>query len=150
MANTYVCLYYHLIFSTKNRVHWIIPRIEKRLWAYLGGVAKKHRITPLQIGGYSDHIHMLVFAPATLSPSQIVKYIKGDSSKWVHGTLENFHNFAWQDGYGAFTVGKSQLKRVIRYILNQRDHHRTKSFQEEYLEFLHENGIPYDERYLWG
>lgn len=150
MANTYVCLYYHFIFSTKNRVNWISPQVEKRLWAYLGGIARKHKLTALQIGGHTDHIHMLVLAPATLSPSQMMKFFKGDSSRWVHRTLRNLCKFAWQDGYGAFTVGKSQLAELICYIQNQREHHRKKSFQEEYLEFLRKNDIPYDERYLWG
>ncbi len=150
MANTYVCLYYHFIFSTKNRIHWITPKIEQRLWAYLGGIARKHKMTALQIGGFADHIHMLIIAPATLSPSQIMKFLKGDSSKWLHEIFGNFRKFAWQDGYGAFTVGKSQLTELIDYIKNQREHHRVKSFQEEYLEFLRKNGIPYDERYLWG
>lgn len=150
MANTYVCLYYHFIFITKNRIHWINRQIEQRLWAYLGGIARKHKMSALQIGGYADHIHMLILAPATLSPSQIMKLIKRDSSRWVHETLRNFSKFAWQDGYGAFTVGRSEVPELVRYIQNQRKHHRMKSFQEEYLGFLRKNGIPYDERYLWG
>ena len=89
-------------------------------------------------------------APATLSPSQMAQYLKGDSSEWIHEELSTLRNFAWQDGYGAFTVSKSSLPDVIRYIETQREHHRHKTFQEEYLEFLNKHGVEYDERYVWG
>jgi putative transposase len=150
MANTYTSLYYHLVFSTKNRVAFIKPEIESRVWAYLGGVARAHKMTALQVGGVEDHIHTLVMAPATLSPSEIAKYIKGDSSKWMHQEFPELGGFAWQDGYGAFTVSKSNLPDVIRYIENQREHHHRRTFQEEYLDFLKKHGIDYDERYVWG
>jgi putative transposase len=150
MANTFTSLFYHLIFSTKKRVKWIHSGIEQRLWEYLGGIARKHKMTALQIGGTPDHIHALVLAPAILSPSQIAQSIKGDSSKWIHTEFRNMHRFEWQDGYGAFTVSKSQIPEVIRYIWNQHEHHRKKSFQEEFLDLLKKRGISYDERYLWG
>ena len=150
MANTYMALYYHIVFSTKNRVAYIKPEIESRVWAYIGGVAHAHKMTALQVGGIEDHIHALVMAPAALSPSQIARYLKGDSSKWVHGEFPELRGSAWQDGYGAFTVSKSNLPDVIRYIESQREHHRQRTFQEEYLEFLDKHGIDYDERYLWG
>ena len=104
----------------------------------------------LQVGGVEDHIHALVTAPPTLAPYQIAQFLKGESSKWIHEEFSTLRNFAWQDGYGAFTVSKSDIPRVIKYIQNQREHHRNKTFQEEYLEFLRENNIEYDERYLWG
>jgi putative transposase len=150
MANTYTSLHYHIVFSTKKRVRCIHLEIEQRLWEYLGGIARKHKISALQIGGTADHVHILVLAPASLSPSQMAQFLKGDSSKWVHGEFGGLRNFAWQDGYGAFTVSKSQLPQVIRYIQNQREHHRKKTFQEEYLELLKRHEIQYDERYLWG
>jgi putative transposase len=150
MANTYTSLHYHIIFSTKNRERWIASGIEQRVWEYLGGIARKHKATALQIGGTADHVHALVLAPATLSPSQIAQFLKGDSSKWIHVEVGGMRGFAWQDGYGAFTVSKSQLPDVIRYIQNQREHHRNRTFQEEYLRLLHIHGIQYDERYLWG
>jgi len=136
MANTYSSLCYHIIFSTKNRVGFIKPEIENRVWAYIGGVARKHKMTALQIGGVEDHIHALVISPPAYSPSQIVQYLKGDSSNWIHKEFPALPDFAWQDGYGAFTVSKSNIPEVIGYIKNQREHHHTKSFQEEYLEFL--------------
>jgi REP element-mobilizing transposase RayT len=150
MANTYTSLHYHLIFSTKNRVNWIKPDIESRIGSYIGGIARRHRMTALQIGGYDDHIHGLVQAPPIYSPSEIVQYLKGESSKWIHEEFRTMRRFSGQDGYGAFTVSKSNVPDVIRYIRNQREHHHKKTFQEEYLEFLDEYGIEYEECYLWG
>jgi REP element-mobilizing transposase RayT len=95
MANTYTALYYHIVFSTKNRVSFIQPEIEARVWAYIGGVARAHKLTALQVGGIEDHIHALVMAPATLSPSQIAQYLKGDSSKWIHEEFPELRGFAW-------------------------------------------------------
>lgn len=145
MANTYTSLHYHVVFSTKNRVRWINLGIEQRLWEYLGGIARKHQISAIQIGGTADHVHVLVLAPATLSPSQIAQFLKGDSSRWIHGEFAPMRGFSWQDGYGAFTVSKSQLPEAIRYIQNQREHHRKRTFEEEYLELLQRHGIQYDE-----
>ena len=150
MANTYSSLCYHLVFSTKNRVAYIKPEIEVRVWAYIGGVARKHKLIAVQVGGIEDHIHALVIAPPVYAPSQIAQVLKGDSSKWIHEEFPTMRRFAWQDGYGAFTVSKSNIADVIEYIKNQREHHRTRSFQEEYLSFLEKHGIEYNERYLWG
>jgi REP element-mobilizing transposase RayT len=150
MANTYSSLHYHLVFSAKNRVAHLAPGIEQRVWAYIGGVARKHKMTALQVGGFDDHVHALVMAPPTLSPSQIAQCLKGDSSKWIHETLPELRNFAWQEGYAAFSVSKSNLESVVGYILKQREHHQQRTFQEEYLEFLQAHGIEYDELYVWG
>jgi REP-associated tyrosine transposase len=150
MANTYSALNYHLIFSTKNRGAFITPEIEQRVWEYIGGIARRHRMIALKVGGTHDHIHALVVAPPVLSPSQIAQYLKGDSSKWIHETFPALSDFAWQEGYGAFTVSKSHLDSVAIYIEKQRKHHQHRTFQEEYLDFLRKNGIEYDERYLWG
>jgi putative transposase len=150
MANTYASLHYHLVFSTKNREPWLAPNIEQRIWKFIGGIARAHRMTALQVGGVEDHIHALVTAPPAIAPSQIAQYLKADSSKWIHEEFPALRNFWWQDGYGAFTVSKSNIPKVFKYIQNQREHHRKKTFHEEYLEFLRENGVNYDERYLWG
>ena len=150
MANTYTSLHYHIVFSTKNREPWIVRDIEERIWAYIGGIARTHKMTALQIGGVDDHIHALMTAPAIIAPAQIAQYLKSDSSKWIHDQFRNLRGFSWQDGYGAFTVSKSNLPEVVRYIQNQREHHRKNTFQDEYLEFLRKHGIEYDERYLWG
>lgn len=108
MANTYTSLHYHVIFSTKDRNRWLVPDIE-RVWSYIGGIARTHQMTALQVGGVEDHIHALVTAPATLAPSRIAQFLKGESSKWIHEEFRTLRNFAWQDGYGAFTVSKSNL-----------------------------------------
>ena len=150
MANTYTSLHYHVLFSTKNREPWIIPEIEARVWRFIGGIARKHKMTALQVGGVEDHIHALVTAPPTIAPCQIAQYLKGGSSEWIHQEFSFLEKFSWQDGYGAFTVSNSNIPAVMKYIQNQREHHRRKTFQEEYLEILRANGIEYDERYLWG
>jgi len=150
MANTYSSLHYHIIFSTKNREPWLVSDIEQRIWAFIGGIARAHKMRALQVGGVEDHLHTLITAPTTIAPFQIAQYLKGDSSKWIHDEFPALRNFAWQDGYAAFTVSTSNIPEVITYIRNQREHHRKKTFQEEYLEFLRENGIAYNERYLWG
>ena len=150
MANTYSSLLYHVVFSTKNRAAFIRPEIEARAWAYIGGVARNHKMTTILVGGVEDHIHALVMAPPMLSPSEIAKYLKRDSSRWIHETFADLQDFGWQDGYGAFTVSKSNVPTVVSYIQNQRVHHQTQSFQDEYLESLKKQGMEYDERYLWG
>ncbi|MCI0490415.1 MAG: IS200/IS605 family transposase [Blastocatellia bacterium] len=150
MANTYTSLYFHIVFSTKNRQPSINQEIEQRVWAFIGGIARKHRMTALQIGGIEDHIHALVMAPPTIAPSQIAQFLKGDSSKWIHNEFPSLRNFAWQDGYGAFSVSKSKVSEVKTYIQNQREHHRKRTFKEEYLELLRKHGIDYEEEYLWG
>jgi putative transposase len=150
MANTYTSLHYHIVFSTKNRELWIKPDVEQRIWAYLGGIAKENKMKPLQIGGFDDHVHVLLGAPAVLAPAKIAQFIKGGSSAWIHETFPGMADFGWQDGYGAFTVSKSNVPSVIEYIQGQREHHRTKSFQEEYLVLLKRHEIECDERYVWG
>ena len=150
MANTYTSLLYHIVFSTKNRQPWLTLEIEGRVWAYIGGIARKHKMTALQVGGVEDHIHALVIAPPTIAPCQIAQVLKGESSKWIHDEFPLLRRFGWQDGYGAFTVSKSNIPEVIKYIQNQREHHRQKTFQEEYLDLLRKHEIEYEERFVWG
>jgi REP element-mobilizing transposase RayT len=150
MANTYTSLHYHIIFSTKNRDRWLTQDIEKRVWAYLGGIARENELVALKIGGVEDHVHLVVGHRPTLAPSKAVQLLKGGSSKWIHENFPLLSEFGWQDGYGAFTVSKSNLPDVIQYVEQQREHHRTKTFQEEYRAFLDKHEIEYDERYLWG
>lgn len=109
MANTYTSLHYHVIFSTRNRVKFISIEIEQRLWSVLGDIARKRGMTALQVGGIEDHVHALMIAPPRFSPSQIAQFLKGESSKWIHEEFPALRDFAWQDGYGAFSVSKSNL-----------------------------------------
>jgi putative transposase len=105
---------------------------------------------PIQIGGTDDHIHLLLGAPPVLSPAKIAQLVKGGSSHWAQENLPHWRGFAWQDGYGAFTVSKSSIPDVIEYIQRQRDHHRKLTFQEEYRALLKKHGIEFEERYVWG
>lgn len=150
MANTYTSLNYHIIFSTKNRREWIKQDLEQRIWEYIGGIARQHGMMALKVRGVEDHIHALINSPPINAPSRIAQILKGESSKWIHETFATMRWFSWQDGYGAFSVGKRDLAAVVRYIENQREHHRRKTFQEEYLELLRAYGIQYDDRYVWG
>ncbi|MFN0123717.1 MAG: IS200/IS605 family transposase [Blastocatellia bacterium] len=150
MANTYSSLFYHIVFSTKNRSPFIRPELENRIWEYIGGVARHHKMTALQIGGIDDHLHVLALAPTTIAPCDVAKYLKGDSSGWIRSEFPDLRDFGWQDGYAAFSVSKGNVPGVIGYIQNQRAHHQTRTFQDEYRDFLDKAGVAYDERYLWG
>lgn len=150
MANTYSHCYNHIVFSTKNRVDFIHPDIENRVWAYIAGIARKHNLTALQVGGIDDHIHVLTSSPPAVAPAKIAQWLKGDSSFWIHNEFQSLNNFAWQDGYGVFSVCKSHAGKVIEYIKNQRKHHEKQTFEEEYVELLKLHEIEYDERYLFG
>lgn len=150
MANTYSQLFFHLVFSTKNRENYIHQTIENRVWAYLGGIARKHNLTALQIGGIENHIHVLIISKPTIEPNLIPKWLKGESSKWIKEEFADLQRFAWQDGYGMFTVSKSNAPKVIDYIKNQREHHKKQSFEDEYVELLKLHEIDYDEKYLFG
>jgi REP-associated tyrosine transposase len=150
MANTFTSLRYHIVFSTKNREPWITPDNERQIWDYIGGVARENAMQMEIVGGFDDHIHVLVAIPPAMSVSKAVQMLKGASSRWIHQTFKEMVAFAWQDGYGAFTVGSSQVDDTVRYIERQREHHRIKTFQEEYVAFLHKHEIDFDERYVWG
>jgi len=150
MANTFSQIYFHIVFSTKNRADLIHRDIEERVWAYIGGIAKKHQMTPIQIGGIENHLHGLFGAPTTMAPSQAAKYIKGDSSFWMHQEFPKLRDFAWQDGYGVFSVSKSLIPNVVDYIKRQRQHHEKQTFEEEFVELLRLHGIEFDERFLFG
>jgi REP element-mobilizing transposase RayT len=150
VANTFTSLHYHFVFSTKSREPWIGREVEERVWSFLGGIAHENGMNPILICGMPDHIHMAVGLPATMSVSKAIQQIKGGSSKWLKETFPTMRSFAWQDGYGSFAVSKSVLPELTKYIENQREHHRTKTFQEEFVAILDRHGIAYDERYIWG
>lgn len=149
MANTYTSLHYHIIFSTKNREPWIRQDLEPRVWSYLGGIARENDMKALLIGGIENHVHLLLGVPPVLAVSKAVQLIKGGSSKWMKESLPSLNGFGWQDGYAAFTVSKSHVPEVETYIRGQRNHHRLKSFEEEYRALLDRHEIQYDERYVF-
>ena len=146
---SYVCTYAHCVFSTKERRPDITPELRQRLWPYLGGIARENGITPVNIGGVADHVHLLLSLPATMPIAKAMQLIKGGSSKWVHETFPDQRAFAWQEKYGAFSVSVSQVDKIVRYIENQEAHHRKMTFQEEFVALLKKHGLAYDERYLW-
>ena len=148
MSSTHLSLHYHIIFSTKERHASIGGDWRERLHAFLGGCIKTLGGVPEAIGGTSDHLQVLIGLRATHRLADVVKEIKVASSKWIHDEL-NHKLFGWQNGYGAFTVSVLQIDNVRNYILNQEQHHRKKSFQDEYVEILKQANIDYDERYLW-
>ena len=150
MANTHTSLHYHIVFSTKNRDPFLVETVRQRLFAYLGGIARENGMTALEVGGMTDHVHLLLSIPASLAVSKAVQLIKGGSSHWLKVTFPNMIDFAWQDGYAAFTVSQSQLNDTQAYIRAQPEHHQTKTFFEEYRAFLARHRIEYDDRYLLG
>lgn len=151
MADSFHCLTYHLIWSTKNRNPWLSEEIQPRLWEYLAGICHQKKMNPLCIGGWFAHVHALVRLPPNIDVSKAVQLLKGPSSKWLHETfIQEMAAFEWQDGYGAFTVSQSQVGEVFDYIKKQREHHRIKTFQEEFTSFLDRHGIEWNPKYIWG
>ena len=138
----------HCVWSTKNREPWLTLDLRERLWPYLGGIAKQNQMKTLAIGGASDHVHVLLSLPATLSVAKAIQLLKGNSSKWVRETFPKMHSFAWQEGYGAFSVGVSGVDATMAYIRNQADHHRTRSFRDEFVAMLKKHGFTYEESML--
>ena len=149
MANTYTSLHYHIVFGTKNREPFLRQEIEQRVWSYLGGIARENDMKALTIGGIENHVHLLLGLTPSLAVSKAVQLIKGGSSAWIKENLSGLRGFGWQDGYAAFTVSKSLVPEVDAYIRAQREHHRMKTFEEEYRAFLVKHEIPFDERFLF-
>lgn len=141
--------YIHLIFSTKNRQPLISSEIESSLYGYIIGITNNLECPVLQIGGITDHIHILFKLSRKVSLAAFVEEIKKSSSKWVKTQGTGYGNFYWQNGYGTFSVNPKQVDIVKEYILKQKEHHARKTFQQEYIEFLTQYNAEYDERYVW-
>jgi len=148
MSHTYVSELIHVVFSTKQRSNLVPADIQTRLWSYMGGIARKNEFKAIAIGGTENHIHILLSLPATMPLAKAVQLVKGGSSKWMNDNGDG--TFAWQEGYGAFSVGISQQAQTIDYINSQAEHHRDRSFQKEFLAFLQRHRIEYDPKYVWG
>lgn len=140
--DTYSKLDYHIVFSTKNRLPMIEDSFRENLYSYMGGVLRANGGTLLVAGGMPDHVHLLAVWGTSISVAKMLQLIKGGSSKWLSD--RGIRGFGWQAGYGAFSVSASRLAAVRAYILNQEEHHRRWSFQEEFLELLRRHGVPYD------
>jgi putative transposase len=137
----------HLIFSTKHREPLIGEALRPRLHAYIVGILENLKSPSLQTGGTSDHVHSLCALSRTISQADLLEELKKSSSKWMKA--EGVPTFSWQAGYGAFSIGESQVEVLIRYIQNQQEHHRKMTFQEEFRKFLDRYKVAYDERYVW-
>jgi REP element-mobilizing transposase RayT len=149
MPSSYTHLLYHVVFSTKERRPLITPALRTELYPYIGGIIRDQRGILLEIGGMPDHVHLVVRIRPDMAVADLVRLVKSNASKWVHERTDLTTEFAWQTGYGAFTVSASQLETVRRYVQNQEEHHRKQTFQEEVLWLLKKHGIEYDERFLW-
>jgi REP element-mobilizing transposase RayT len=146
---SFTCLNYHLVFSTKQRQPFIADAWQQRLFEYIGGIIRQQGGVLLAAGGMPDHVHLLAAINKSMSIADSLRDIKTNSSKWVHEEMPNLFGFAWQSGYGAFTVSQSALDSVRRYLAGQKEHHRVRTFQEEFMELLRRHEIAFDERYLW-
>lgn len=149
MPNTYTQLYTHIVFHTKST--GIVMRDEDlvRVFQYIGGIIRDEGAIPFAIGGVADHIHILMSLPKTVSLSDMVRIIKAKSSKWLRRLDSYYEPFSWQDGYGAFSVSPSLMERTKQYILGQAEHHKVKTYHDEYCETLNAYGIDYDEYYAF-
>ena len=149
MAHTFSNLVVHVIFSTKDRRPLINPEIKKRLFEYMGGIIREEGGNLLAINGPEDHVHLLFKIPHAKSLADLMRVLKTNSSRWVHEIWGKRGGFAWQAGYGVFSVSESNVPSVSRYIADQEEHHKKVSFKEEFVAFLKNHGIEYNERYLW-
>src|SRR5437870_147299 len=147
MASTYLSLHYHLVFGTKKREPFIAPQWGSRLHEYLGGTISGLGGFPQAVGGVADHVHVLVGLKATHCLADVLRELKKASSVWVHEAI-GLQEFAWQEGYAAFTVSPTARRAVKSYIANQEEHHRAKSLREELIEMLNKARVEFEERYL--
>ena len=148
MPNTYSQLYYHYIFSPKNRDALITSNFEQNLYKYITGVVKNLNQILIQINGMQDHIHLLVRLKPAIAPSTFIQKVKANSSKWINENNFLVGKFAWQSGGSIFSVDYNRVDEVKKYILNQKEHHKNKTFKEEFIELMDLYKVIYDERYL--
>ena len=149
MAGTFTNLLFHMVFSTRDRAPLITPQLRPELFNYIGGILREQGGVLLEIGATEDHMHLLVKIRADQSVAEIVRLIKANSSKCLNERPDSESRFEWQGGYGAFTVSESQVSAVRKCILAQEEHHKTRSFQEEFIEMLNRHGLKFDEKHIW-
>jgi REP-associated tyrosine transposase len=149
MPQSLASVYLHIVFSTKNRAPLITSDLRKRLDPYLAATALGNETKMLDIGGVEDHVHLLLSFGRHVTIADTVKTLKVASSRWVHDTFPNMREFAWQNGYGTFSIGYPDLSDLKAYFARQVEHHKTESFQDEYRGFLRRYGLSWDERYVW-
>ena len=150
MASTLVKIDIHLIFHVKSSGVKMQSEDLQRIFAYIGGIIKGIGELPMAIGGMPDHVHILTSLPKSMSLADFVRAIKADTSRWIKTGAPCYAAFAWQEGYGAFSVSPSIIEKTVKYIQGQAEHHKKRTFKEEYKLFLEAYGIQYDERYAFG
>jgi REP element-mobilizing transposase RayT len=148
VAQTLTKVYIHVVFSTKNRDDLIAPEFEKELFAYIGGVLRKHNSVLIAANGTENHGHLLISQSKNISLSDLLRELKKASSLWIKTKNSVFKNFQWQAGFGAFSIGQSQIETVMNYIAGQKEHHRTELFEDEYRKFLQKYEVDFDEQYF--
>ncbi len=139
----------HVVFSTKERLNLITPAIEPQLHAYLGGICRNRESPARAIGGTGNHVHLLISLSKSIALSDLMMTLKKDSSKWIKTNRDAFRRFHWQDGYGAFSIGESQVGAVTDYIRGQKERHKTMAFEDELVALAERYGVVFDRRYLW-
>lgn len=145
---SYVSLNYHIVFSTKERRPWLSDELRPQLVAYIGGIIRSLKSTLLEANGPADHMHIAATVHPTVCVSDFVQEIKVGSSKWIHANCPGLSVFGWQDGYSAFTVSKSVMPRVVKYVSTQQTHHKKLTFEQELRLMLKKHDIQFDEQYL--
>jgi hypothetical protein len=150
MANTMVKNYMHLIFHIKSTSVQMQQGDLPRIFAYIGGIIKELGGIPFIVGGMPDHVHLLITLPKNMTLVDLARITKAKSSRWIKTISSDYCTFAWQDGYGAFSVSPSILEKTVDYIKNQERHHQKKSYQDEYKAFLEAYKLPYDEKYIFN
>ena len=149
MGQSLVKNYIHIVFSTKHRINIIDDIIDDELHRYLGGICNNLECQVIKVGGYTDHVHVLCMLSKKISLVKLLGELKSHSSKWVKTLGPKYHNFYWQDEYGAFSVNPADVQVVVKYIENQKEHHSKQTFQDEYRAFLRGHGVEFDESYVW-
>lgn len=139
----------HIVFSTKDRRPWLDPAIRPRMHAYLATLCRDCDCQAYRVGGAADHVHIAARLARTVSQAALLEKIKKTSSAWIKTQGEQYGSFFWQGGYGDFSIGWSQLEELVHYIDGQEQHHRTRTFQEEYRDLLRKYYVEFDERYVW-
>ena len=149
MANTYTQLYIHFVFAVKDRASLIMPNWQSELYRYMNGIIEQQGHKPFAINGISDHVHILVSMNPKQTPSDLTFHIKRSSTLWINEKKLVRGKFSWQEGFGAFSYGKSQISIITKYIDDQQKHHLKRSFRDEYIDFLKAFDIEYDEKYVF-
>ncbi len=150
MSHSYSYCLFHCVWSTQQRQNSIPPDVQAGLWPYMGGIARQNGFATVVFGGTPNHVHALLSLPATMPVAKAIQLTKAGSSKWLHDNHPELRRFAWQEGYGAFSIGVSQLDDTKRYISRQAEHHAVRGFEDEYTAFLRRHQIEYDPRYVFG